>query len=306
MSAKPSEPATVSKSTVANEKNRPSPATQEPQSLKCKHRCCPICGRENANEPALGYSRSEWNLKQCSQCDLVYLENAPTYEALESEFAWEKTYYAEKSRRRKGNALRYLLSDAAKKVKLVIRGPKVRAKEQRFIRRYIGQGRMLDVGCGAGRTLINLPQSITPYGIEISAYLAGVSQQYCVPRGGKVVHNNAVEGMDEFDADLFDGIMMRTFLEHETEPRSILDKAQRVLRAGGRIIIKVPNYGCVNRVVRGNRWCGFRFPDHVNYFTPSTLRKLVQEAGYRIVRFGWLDQLPFSDNMWMVIEKPKP
>lgn len=304
MSAKPSEPATVSKSTVANEKNRPSPATQEPQSLKCKHRCCPICGRENANEPALGYSRSEWNLKQCSQCDLVYLENAPTYEALESEFAWEKTYHAEKIRRRKGKALSYLLSDAAKKVKLVIRGRKVRAKEQRFIRCYIGRGRMLDVGCGAGRTLINLPQSITPYGIEISPYLAGVSQQYCGPRGGQVVRNNALDGMDEFDADLFDGIMMRAFLEHETEPRALLDKTRRVLRAGGRIIIKVPNYGCVNRVVRGSRWCGFRFPDHVNYFTPRTLRRLIQEAGYRVVRFGWLDQLPFSDNMWMVIEKP--
>ncbi len=294
----------MSKSTVANEKNRPSPATEEPRSLKSKHRCCPICGRGNANEPALRYSRGEWNLKQCSQCALVYLENAPTYEALESEFAWEKTYHAEKIRRRKGKALSYLLSDAAKKVKLVIRGRKVRAKEQRFIRRYIGTGRMLDVGCGAGRTLINLPQSITPYGIEISPYLAGVSQQYCGPRGGQVVRNNALDGMDEFDADLFDGIMMRAFLEHETEPRTLLDKARRVLRAGGRIIIKVPNYGCVNRVVRGNRWCGFRFPDHVNYFTPRTLRRLIQEAGYRVLRFGWLDQLPFSDNMWMVIEKP--
>lgn len=283
----------------------PTAVNKESQSPKCKHRCCPSCGRENAGEPWLRYSQDKWKLKQCSQCDFVYLENAPSYEALETEFAWEKTYHAEKSKRRKGKALRYLVSDAAKKVKFLIRGRKVRAKEQRFIRRYIGSGRMLDVGCGAGRTLINLPQSITPYGIEISPYLADVSQKYCGPRGGRVVRNNAVDGMDEFDADLFDGIMMRAFLEHETEPRSLLDKARRVLRAGGRIIIKVPNYGCVNRVVRGNRWCGFRFPDHVNYFTPSTLRRLVQEAGYHVVRFGALDRFPLSDNMWMVIEKPK-
>ena len=292
--------------TFANEKNGASAANEESQSTKCKHRCCPICGRDNLNEPSLQYSQGEWNLKQCSQCTLVYLENAPSYEALESEFAWEKTYHAEKSRRRKGKTLSYLLSDAAKKLKFLIRGRKVRAKEQRFIRRYIGTGRMLDVGCGAGRTLINLPQSITPYGIEISPYLAGVSQQYCGPRGGTVVRNNAVDGMDEFDADFFDGIMMRAFLEHETEPRTLLDKARRVLRAGGRIIIKVPNYGCVNRVVRGNRWCGFRFPDHVNYFTPSTLQRLIHEVGYRVIRFGWLDRFPLSDNMWMVIEKPKP
>ena len=291
--------------TVVNVNNDANPTTEEAHSLKCAHRCCPICGCENADEPSLEYSQSEWILKQCSQCDLVYLENAPNYEAIESEFAWEKTYHAEKSKRRKGKALRYLLSDAAKKVKLLIRGRKVRAKEQRFIKRYIGTGRMLDVGCGAGRTLINLPESITPFGIEISPYLADVSQKYCGPRGGNVVRNNAVDGMDEFDADLFDGIMMRAFLEHETEPVRLLDKARRVLRAGGRIIIKVPNYGCVNRVVRGKRWCGFRFPDHVNYFTPLTLKRLVKETGYRVLRFGALDRFPFSDNMWMVIEKPK-
>ena len=292
--------------TVVNKKTFESESTEEPLAPKCRHRCCPICGCENAGEPSLRYSRDGWNLKQCSQCDLVYLENAPTYEALETEFAWEKTYHAEKSKRRRGKTLSYLVSDAAKKVKLLFRGREVRAKEQRFIRRYIGTGRMLDVGCGAGRTLINLPQSITPYGIEISSYLAGISQKYCGARGGKVVRNNAVDGMDEFDADLFDGIMMRAFLEHETEPRPLLEKARRVLRPGGRIIIKVPNYGCVNRVVRGNRWCGFRFPDHVNYFTPSILRRLVQETGYRVVRFGALDRFPLSDNMWMVIEKPKP
>ncbi len=292
--------------TVVNEQTSTSADSRETQSPKTNHRYCPSCGRENVSEPALRYSRGEWNLKQCSQCELVYLENAPTYEALESEFAWEKTYHAEKSKRREGKTLSYLVSDAAKKVKLLFRGRKVRAKEQRFIQRYIGAGRMLDVGCGAGRTLINLPQSITPYGIEISPYLADVSQKYCGPRGGRVVRNNAVDGMEEFDTDLFDGIMMRAFLEHETEPRTLLDKARRVLRPGGRVIIKVPNYGCVNRVVRGNRWCGFRFPDHVNFFTPSTLRRLVQEAGYRVVRFGWLNRFPLSDNMWMVIEKPKP
>ena len=297
MSTTSTEPPPVPDPTVVND---------EAQSPKCDHRSCPICGCENTSEPSLNYSQDEWTLKQCSQCDLVYLENAPSYEALESEFAWEKTYHAEKSKRRKGKALRYLVSDAAKKVKLLIRGHKVRAKEQRFIQRYIGAGRMLDVGCGVGRTLINLPPTITPFGIEISPYLADVSQKYCGPRGGNVVRNNAVDGMDEFNADLFDGIMMRAFLEHETEPRTLLNKARRVLRPGGRIIIKVPNYACVNRVVCGNRWCGFRFPDHVNYFTPSTLRRLVHEAGYRVVRFGWLNRFPLSDNMWMVIEKPKP
>ena len=274
------------------------------QSSDSVHRICPLCGRDNTDESPLRYSQDHWKLKRCSQCDLIYLENAPAYEALESDFAWEKTYQREKKKRREGQTLRYLFSDAAKMLKKLLRGGGLRAKERRFIRRHIRRGRMLDVGCGSGRTLINLPQNLVPYGIEISPHLAKVSQQYCERRGGHVVRNNAVDGLGAFEADFFDGIMMRAFLEHETQPRQLLGNAARVLKPRGRIIIKVPNYGCINRVVTGSRWCGFRFPDHVNYFTPRTLRRLVQYTGYRVVRFGLLDRFPFSDNMWMVIEKP--
>ena len=46
---------------------------------------------------------------------------------------------------------------------------------------------------------------------------------------------------------------------------------------------------------------------HAETVERDTARDVVLRAnGYRVIRFGWLDQLPFSDNMWMVIEKPKP
>ena len=28
------------------------------------------------------------------------------------------------------------------------------------------------------------------------------------------------------------------------------------------------------------RWCGFRYPDHLNYFTPKTLAAMAGEAGF--------------------------
>ena len=198
------------------------------QSSDSVHRICPLCGRDNTDESPLGYSQDRWKLKRCSQCDLIYLENAPAYEALESDFAWEKTYQREKKKRREGQTLRYLFSDAAKMLKKLLRGGGLRAKERRFIRRHIRRGRMLDVGCGSGRTLIYLPQNLVPYGIEISPHLAKVSQQYCERRGGHVVRNNAVDGLGAFEADFFDGIMMRAFLEHETQPRRIWRRMNRL------------------------------------------------------------------------------
>ena len=266
-------------------------------------RVCPICGFDNSSSAPGRYSRDAWRLKTCARCGLVYLENAPSYVQLESEFAWEKTYAQEKARRRRGRTVRYAVSDAGKRLKRLIRGGGLRAKENRFIRRHIGGGRMLDVGCGSGRTLMAIPDGVIPYGIEISRFLARKSDELCAPLGGHVVQRNAIDGMDAFEPEFFDGMMMRAFLEHETQPRELLERAHRPLKRDGRIIIKVPNFGCLNRMVTGDCWCGLRFPDHVNYFTPRTLRRLVEESGYRVIQFGPLDHFAFSDNMWMVIGK---
>ncbi len=67
-------------------------------------------------------------------------------------------------------------------------------------------------------------------------------------------------------------------------------------------IVKVPNYGCLNRMVMGRRWCGFRYPDHLNYFTPGTLRAAAEASGFR-AWFGLTFRLPTSDNMYAVLSK---
>jgi len=68
------------------------------------------------------------------------------------------------------------------------------------------------------------------------------------------------------------------------------------------IIIKVPNYASVNRKIRGARWCGFRWPDHVNYFTPATLHMMALKAGLELVRMTFLDRNPLSDSMYAILQ----
>jgi hypothetical protein len=82
----------------------------------------------------------------------------------------------------------------------------------------------------------------------------------------------------------------------------LLRKLHRVLSQDGLVVLKVPNFACVNRLLRGGRWCGFRYPDHVNYFTPTTLRRLALESGFEVSQ-GFLDCLPTSDTMYAVLRK---
>ena len=122
-------------------------------------------------------------------------------------------------------------------------------------------------------------------------------------RGGFAVCASAIRGAGEFENEFFDGTIMYGYLEHEIKPLQIMKKVSEKLAPGGKLIVKVPNYASINRIVRGKNWCGYRLPYHVNFFTPKTLSLTLKKAGFATIRFGILDRLPVSDNMWLVAKK---
>ncbi|MEY2542315.1 MAG: hypothetical protein QOI22_1917, partial [Verrucomicrobiota bacterium] len=119
-----------------------------------------------------------------------------------------------------------------------------------------------------------------------------------------IIHADAVSGLRQLAGASCAGVIMSSFLEHELEPRTLLQETLRTIKPGGVAIIKVPNFDSWNRVFRKQRWCGFRFPDHVNYFTPETITRMARSVGFTIRRFRWQDRLPTSDTLWIVLQKP--
>jgi SAM-dependent methyltransferase len=246
------------------------------------------------------YSLAPWELKRCAGCGLVYLVNPPEYVRLEEEFAWEKTWAEESEKRRQRNPVLYTIAHGFGTVpKRLLR----RDKLGNWVRRFVAPGPVLDVGCGEGVALERLPLQFIPFGVEISKEQAQVAQSRVAPRGGRVVQADALSGMKQFEAGFFTGVIMNSYLEHEVNPHGALEAARALMRPNSRLIIKVPNFSSYNRIFRGARWCGFRYPDHVNYFSPPLLAQLLRDVGFRVVRAGFADHFPTSDNMWALAEK---
>jgi len=63
--------------------------------------------------------------------------------------------------------------------------------------------------------------------------------------------------------------------------------------------VRVPDFGSVNRRVMGVRWCGWRFPDHVNSFTRESLHRIAGAIGIEYARTNWLS--PFDDNIIAIL-----
>jgi SAM-dependent methyltransferase len=266
---------------------------------RVRTRACPICGDANAATPAGPYGTAEWPIIACAGCGFVHMRVVPETEELVENLAWDKTYAAEQSRRAREQPVATWL-DTHMRWRLNMFP---RTEPVDLVNRLGGEaGPVVDLGCGSGGFLRRLDARFTPYGIEISAALAARASEVVEGRGGRIVADSAHDGLAAFPDGFFAGALLRSYLEHDADARAVVLMLGRKLRAGGIAALKVPNFGSVNRMVRGAKWCGIRLPDHVNYFTKASLTALAGQAGLAI-RFPLMLSLPTDDNVVAILRK---
>ena len=271
-----------------------------PLKLRVAARVCPACDRPADGPPLLPQAPPEWAMTRCRGCGFVYLANGPVYEELVTNLAWERTREVRSADRLEQRPVSHRLSLATRARLRVLPRKNVCA----LIKQYAVPGNVLDLGCGGGTQFHILDRDYVPFGIDVSKSEAEQADAFFGSRGGSAVNAPCLQGIAAFPESFFTAATLRSYLEHESRPRDVLAALHSRMRPGGKLIIKVPNYGSLNRRVMGRHWCGYRFPDHLNYFTAASLRAMVTGTGYRMHRFGLIDHLPTSDNMWMVAARP--
>ena len=85
---------------------------------------------------------------------------------------------------------------------------------------------------------------------------------------------------------LFHLVVLRHVLEHLPSPRQALSEVYRVLKDDGWVALEVPNAGSLGRWVYGPLWDSWNLPRHLHHFTPATLRRLMEQVGFRKVKIS--------------------
>lgn len=259
---------------------------------RTRDRNCPICEASGEDAVPGPYSRAPWEIVTCPDCGFVYLRNAPEAVELEENLAWEKTFVGEEQRRTREQPLMQWL-DTKMRWRLHLM-PRTEGID--ILNAKAPSGPALELGCGGGGHLMAFDARFQPHGIEISKALAAQAAALTEPRGGRVVHAAALDGLAEFPDGYFTAVLMRSYLEHDADARGVVRALHAKMAPGGLAAVKVPNYGSLNRRVLGRKWCGFRWPDHVNYFDKPHLRRLAEDAGFSF-RVPFLCGLPTDDNV---------
>jgi len=108
----------------------------------------------------------------------------------------------------------------------------------------------------------------------------------------------------------FDLVIAGEVLEHLGAPAALLAGVRPLLAADGELVITVPNAYCAFRFVsyalsrrRGNPEPVH--PDHVAYYSESTLAHLLDEAGYELIELCFYDlgteHRPAAPRSWRVV-----
>lgn len=226
---------------------------------------CPTCGVDN--------TKSLFGVREivcCRRCGLVYIN--PRRSKNETASFYERQYIPDEQmlQQQYGQWRRETLHREAKLVK-GMRQP----------------GRILDVGCAGGEFLkYFLADGWECSGVEPSKVASEEARQL-----GIHIYNCTLQ-----DAALperyFDVISIIDMLPLDPAPLGDLLKARHALKDDGLMVIELPglpyriarNYGPLSLVIN-RRWSNFSPASlHLFYFSTSSLRRLLEKAGFRIVK----------------------
>jgi SAM-dependent methyltransferase len=132
--------------------------------------------------------------------------------------------------------------------------------------------RILDAGCGSGRNMVDLARRGSVTGIELSEPSASIARER---NAGEVVSGSVLQM--PFAQHSFDLAVCLDVIEHLEDDLAALRELRRVVAPSGSLLVTVPAYQWL--------WSGH---DEVNHhfrrYTPRSLQRVAEEAGWRQVR----------------------
>jgi 2-polyprenyl-3-methyl-5-hydroxy-6-metoxy-1,4-benzoquinol methylase len=150
----------------------------------------------------------------------------------------------------------------------------------------------LDVGSGDCQNLWDAAQmGYKSYGYDVDSTSRIIGMKYGLDvRSGKHI-------ADVYSGFSFDYVQLNQVIEHLTDPQDQLRAIRTLLANDGKVFISTPNSNSLNRFIFGRRWINWHVPYHQHHFSKKSLRKLVENEGFKISRFRTVTPL-----VWVLLQ----
>lgn len=141
----------------------------------------------------------------------------------------------------------------------------------------IKPGRLLEIGCASGSYLHRMSKlGWEVEGIEHSDLAARNARELGYP-----VFTGSVETAPEYNEG-FNLLVGWMVLEHLYDPIAALSRMRNWANKDAYLVLSVPNIESLEFRFFKHRWYALQLPTHFHHFTPVTIEKLLNKAGWSV------------------------
>ncbi len=225
---------------------------------------CNLCGSTDVR--TIRESSGEGRIVRCRRCGLAYVSPRLAYDP---RTQYEVDAYHERVRGQGESGYASYAGDRAVLLPYFGRW----AQEMAHLR---PGGRVLEVGAAAGYFLEQArAHGLRPEAIEPSKSCQRVIRDDLgIPLVAASLEDAAIEPAT------YDVIALFQTIEHLDDPRRGLQKMARWLKPGGLMVITTPNRAGWPARVLGKRWFEFKPREHLYYFEPRTITRMLEAGGF--------------------------
>lgn len=268
---------------------------------------CQICGSEGRLRYAgltdrLFGAAGTWNLKECvtATCGTLWLDPRPTIADVGKAY---RNYYTHgttglarfvqetvRALAREHGAAHYgfpasRLPGAGAQAVAFVAGlyPGLRDHLDLLVRYLpyaaMGDGRLLDVGCGDGQAL----EILRDLGWRASGVEVDASAVAAARTRGLEIHQGTLSSTG-LPSESFDAVTSSHVIEHVHDCADFLAQSRRLLRPGGRLVAVTPNARAMLHQRHGESWLALDPPRHLILFSTDSLATLARTVGLQDVQ----------------------
>ncbi len=243
---------------------------------------CPLC---NIPPKPFAVDYQGFTLCQCEKCGLQFVSPRLSFDEL-ADKVYSDNYFPKGEQKVSPATIHYFQRQLVE-----------------FDRLLGGPKRVLDIGCGNG----GFVEFAAEHGWEIAGVDIKLSpdarQLVCPIWEGRLQDLN-------FDGNKFDLVRMNHVLEHTQNPLEELEICRELLNPSGILFISVPNISGISPKLKNfqsrcklkaHRWRHYAAMHHLFFFSPKTLLRLVEKAGFEVLQ--WNTPVPKKDGQNEVVEK---
>ncbi len=255
-----------------------------------KNNQCPVCTKNSKYIFSKNWDGLSYNLYKCLNCGLGFISPLPSKQEL------TKFYHAQYYQG--GNKLGYnapyeTLEQGLKKTyEGIIQKVQSLSGKKTF-------PLVLDVGCAYGYFL-DCAKRCMNSSVRIGIDISDAAEKSITAKGHSFIKGGFEEA--KIPNIAFDLIFMGDVFEHFLNPIAIMQRLDQFIKPGGIAVITTVDFSSLAAKILGKRWRLMTPPEHLFFWTPTSLKLLFQKYGWYGLTMPYTLYYP-KEYVWTVFKK---